>query len=86
VYCGAGLICAHWRVFTFDELAVPDELPVIIFRASAVSFARNAGAGKYRLDRNGRREAERAVLQPVNGLNPGGRGILRCIITAQSMR
>ena len=28
VYC-EGLYCPHWRVFSFDELAVPDELPVI---------------------------------------------------------
>jgi hypothetical protein len=29
VYCAADLVCAHWRVFTFVELAMPDELPVI---------------------------------------------------------
>jgi hypothetical protein len=28
VYC-EGLYCPHWRVFTFDALAMPDELPVI---------------------------------------------------------
>jgi hypothetical protein len=29
VYCAAGLVCPHWKVFTFDELGVPDHLPVI---------------------------------------------------------
>jgi hypothetical protein len=29
IYCAAGLVCPHWRVFTFDELNVPDKMPVI---------------------------------------------------------
>jgi hypothetical protein len=28
VYC-EGLYCPHWRIFSFDELAVPEEMPVI---------------------------------------------------------
>jgi hypothetical protein len=28
IYC-EGLYCAHWGIFSFDELRVPDELPVI---------------------------------------------------------
>jgi hypothetical protein len=28
VYC-EGLYCPHWRVFTFNELKVPNDLPVI---------------------------------------------------------
>jgi hypothetical protein len=28
VYC-EGLYCPHWRIFTFDEMKVPDEMPVI---------------------------------------------------------
>jgi hypothetical protein len=29
VYCAAGLVCPHSKVFSFDELSVPDEMPVI---------------------------------------------------------
>jgi hypothetical protein len=43
VYC-EGLYCPHWRVFTFDELAVPDELPVIhIPRVRRFVCSRNHG-------------------------------------------
>jgi hypothetical protein len=26
VYCAAGLVCPHSRVFTFDELSLPDDM------------------------------------------------------------
>jgi len=46
VFCAAGLICSNYKVFTFDELDVPDEMPILHFPAFAASSARNAGAAR----------------------------------------
>jgi hypothetical protein len=29
VYCAAGLVCPHSRVFTFDELSLPDDMALL---------------------------------------------------------
>jgi hypothetical protein len=46
VYC-EGLYCPHWRVFTFDELGVPDDLPVI--RQGCQEFEVGQGLAHFKL-------------------------------------
>jgi hypothetical protein len=49
VYCSAGLVCAHWRGFTFDELAVPDGLAVIHIPRVRRFFCTRSGSRKVQV-------------------------------------